>query len=247
MYDMVVMKLAVLLCLSTLAVAQQIPPGTVVPIVLDTALDASKTKSDKKIEGRVMQDVPFSAKETIKERSRIRGHIVNVVKPGPAGSSITVRFDVISDRGRTIPITAALLAIASDAAVYEAQSPINVTSDRDPMTQWTTRQIGGDVVARAQGKAGSKNGVTGTWIGGTSVEIKLTPNPEAGCPDGPGYGEEQAVWVFSSGACGVYGWKDMKIEKSGSTAPIGDIVLKSERKLNVRRGSGWLLISGKKD
>jgi len=237
--------LLLLLLLSTLAVAQaqQIPPGTVVPVMLDTALDAGRTKSDRQIEGRVMQDVLLYAKDKIKERSRIRGHIVNVTKPGASGAAITLKFDVISEGGRTIPITAALLAVASNAAVSEAQSPINVTSDRDPMTQWTTRQIGGDVVSRSQGKAGSKKGVTGTWLGGTSVAIKLTPNPTSGCPSGPGYDEMQAVWVFSSDACGVYGLRDIDIANSGKSSPLGDIVLKSDRKLSIGPGSGWLLIT----
>jgi len=236
------MKLALFLLISTMAVAQQVPPGTAVPVMLNTALDASKTRADKRIEGRVMQDVPLSANEKIRERSRISGHIVNVTKPGTHGSSITLKFDVITDGNRTIPITANLLAVASDAAVSDAQSPINVTSDRDPMSQWTTRQVGGDVVSRAQGKAGSKSGVMGTWQGGTSVSIRLTPNPKAGCPEGSGYGDEQAVWVFSSDACGAYGLKDLTIDRS-TTAPVGDIILQSPRKISIRGGSGWLLMS----
>ena len=190
-----------------------------------------------------MQDVLVVGMDKIKERSRITGHIVSVTKPGKSGSTLVVKFDVIEDRGRRIPITAALLAFAADNAVSDAQSPINVTSDRDPMTQWTTRQVGGDVVGRAQGKVSSVEGVGGEWLGGTSVSIKLTPNPQAGCPGGPGYDEEQAVWVFSSSACGVYGLKDLKIESSGAMAPFGNIALKSTRNIALRGGSGWLLMA----
>jgi hypothetical protein len=243
MKNRVFIHVIVLLALSIGMVGQQIPPGTVVPVMLETTLDAVKTKSDKKIEGRVMQDVLLSGRQKIKERSRISGHVVDVARPGASGSALTVRFDVISDDGRTIPITAALLAVASENAVSEAQSPINLTSDRDPMTQWTTRQVGGDIVNRAVGKAGSKKGVSGTWLGGTSVAMKLTANPTAGCNGGTGYDEEQSLWVFSSDACGVYGLKGVTIERSGKNLPSADIVLKSNSRLQIGRGSGWLLIA----
>ena len=140
-------RLLLLLFPSSIAAAQVLPPGTVVPVMLDSPLNATKGQSDKKIEGRVMQDVLVVGMDRIRERSRITGHIVSATKPGKSGSTLVVKFDVIQDRGRRISITAALLAFASDNAVSDAQSPINLTSDRDPMTQWTTRQVGGDVVA----------------------------------------------------------------------------------------------------
>jgi len=236
-------RFLLLLFFSSIAAAQVLPLGTVVPVMLDSPLNASKSQSDKKIEGRVMQDVLVVGMDRIRERSRITGHIVSATKLGNSGSNLAVKFDVIQDRGRRISITAALLAFASDNAVSDAQSPINLTSDRDPMTQWTTRQVGGDVVARSRGTVGSKEGISGTWLGGTSVSIKLTPNRKAGCPDGPGYEGEQAVWVFSSSACGVYGVKDVKIESTGAAAPFGNIVLSSPRNISVRGGSGWLLMA----
>src|SRR5215472_6702525 len=100
--------------------------------------------------------------------------------------------------------------------VAQAQIPINSSSDRDPVSQWVTRQVGGDVVNRGRGKAASKSGAVGTWVEGSSVLMKLTPNRDAGCPgDGPGYDREQAVWIFSSAACGVYGVTNLEIASSG--------------------------------
>ena len=72
--------------------------------------------------------------------------------------------------------------------------------------------------------------------------IKLTPNPAAGCPSGPGYDREQAVWIFSSAACGTYGMNDVKVAGSGGTPPLGEIVLTSNRSVGIRGGSGWMLI-----
>ena len=96
---------------------------------------------------------------------------------------------------------------------------------------------------RGWGKAGSSSGVMGKWMGGTSVVIKLTPNPEAGCPGGgPGYEIEQAVWVFSSAACGTYGLSNVVIAHSGRTSRAGQIELKSTKNMSIGSGSGWLLM-----
>jgi hypothetical protein len=74
--------------------------------------------------------------------------------------------------------------------------------------------------------------------------MKLTPKADAGCTGGPGYDHEQSLWVFSSAACGTYGLSNAKIASSGLTKPIGEISLSSDRNINIRSGSGWLLIIG---
>lgn len=235
-------RLAALLLPFAMVFAQEIPPGTVLPVKLSTGLSAKTDEAGKKIEGRVMQEVLLPGGAKIREGARVTGHVLSVAKPQPAGSGMVVKFDAIGDRGQTMPLTAAVLAVASVDQVSEARSPINSTSDRDPVSQWVTRQVGGDVVNRGRGKVGARGGLTGTWLEGSSVQIRLTPNPEAGCPGGLGYDEEQAVWVFSSTACGTYGLSDLKIASSGGTAPLGEIVLKSARNVGIRSGSGWLLI-----
>ena len=234
--------LATSLLILAIGFAQDLPVGTVIPVMLSSSLNADKDEAGKKIEGKIMQDVPLSSGGKIRERSSVTAHVVRVTKPGPSGSSIVLKFDAIEDRGRPIPLTAGLLALASMARVAEAQSPISSTSDRDPVSQWVTRQVGGDVVNRGRGIAGSRDGVVGTWVGGSSVLIKLTPNPAVGCPSGPGYDREQAVWIFSSAACGTYGSGDVKIASSGGRPPVGEITLRSGRNVTIRGGSGWLLI-----
>jgi hypothetical protein len=76
--------------------------------------------------------------------------------------------------------------------------------------------------------------------------MKLTPNPEAGCPGGAGYDREQAIWIFSSAACGVYeltGLSKIKIVRSGAISPLGEVELNSDKDVSLRAGSGWLLMS----
>ncbi|MGO9303413.1 MAG: hypothetical protein ACLP3R_06870, partial [Candidatus Korobacteraceae bacterium] len=54
--------------------------------------------------------------------------------------------------------------------------------------------------------------------------------------------QEQALWVFSTTACGVYGFEDLKLAQTGSSAPVGQITLESAKDILVRDGSGWLLL-----
>jgi hypothetical protein len=235
-------RLATGLLLAAIAAPTGLPVGTVVPVMLRSNLNARKDQAGKKIEGEVMQEVPLPSGGKISRRSRVTGQVVSVTRPGSSGSSIALEFDAIQDNGQTIPLTAALLAVASFTSVADAQSPIDAASSDEPASVWVTRQVGGEVVNRGRGKVGTRYGVVGRWVEGSSVLAKLTPNPDAGCPSGPGYDREQAVWIFSSSACGTYGLGDLKIASSGSTLPPGNIVLTSSQNVEIRGGSGWLLI-----
>jgi hypothetical protein len=220
--------------------SQDIPAGTVIPIMLHSSLNAAKDRVGKKIEGRIMQDVRTASGRTIREGSRMIGHVVHVTPPESSASSMVVKFEALEQEGRTTALTTSLLAVASTASVRDAQLPITANSDTDPVSQWVTRQVGGDVVRRGQRRVASHDGVLGTWVGGSSVLIKLTPNPKAGCSEGPGYDREQAVWIFSSAACGAYGL-NLKIARTGATPPLGEIEITSRRNVDIGDGSAWLL------
>lgn len=235
-------KFAIVLILAAIIHVRDIRVGTVIPVMLSSSLNSAKDQPGKKVQGRVMQKVPLPSGQSISERSQVFGHIVSVTKRGESGSRIVLAFDAIKDHGRTIPISAAALAVASLGNVFEAQTPISLNSDLLPETQWVTRQVGGDIVRRDYRKVSSAAGVSGTWLEGTSVSIKLTANPAAGCPEGPGYDREQAVWVFSSSACGGYGLGDLKISNLEGSEP-GQITLTSRRNVSIGGGSGWLLIA----
>jgi hypothetical protein len=54
---------------------------------------------------------------------------------------------------------------------------------------------------------------------------------------------EQSLWIFSTTACGAYGFEDLTLANAGRTPPVGQIALESTKKaFSMRGGSGWLLV-----
>jgi hypothetical protein len=227
--------IGVLIAFSAISLGQALPAGTVLPISLKSRIESKKESAGKKFEGSVMQDVQSVDGRLIKRGARVSGQIVSAT-----GTKLVLRFDGLEDSGKTIPLNVRLLAVASMMSIADAQAPVNAVPDI-PTNEWTTRQVGGDVVFRGRGIAKSGSGVTGTWVQGGSVLMMLTPNPDMGCESGPGYERAQSLWVFSSSACGAYGLKDVVIARDAEATP-GNIELDSEGNVDIRPGSGWLLI-----
>jgi hypothetical protein len=57
-----------------------------------------------------------------------------------------------------------------------------------------------------------------------------------------GNDQPQAVWVFSSDACGLYDFRNVTLTHAGRTSPVGETRLESPKgNLNIPSGSGLLL------
>ena len=72
--------------------------------------------------------------------------------------------------------------------------------------------------------------------------VRVDPNAARGCRGELGDASNlQALWVFSSDACGVYGFPSLTIAHAGRKAPVGEIKLVSEQNIHIRSGNAMLL------
>jgi hypothetical protein len=238
-----VLVAGLLLAASSL-IAQEIPAGTVLPVMLRTTLDARKARVGQKIEARVMQDVPLSSQTRIRAGTKLVGHVVEVTRPGPtSGSRIAISFDRVIIRGAEIPVTTSLRSLASMMEVFEAQLPTNAIDDYGTTTSdWVTVQIGGAAVYRGNGTVTTDGQVVGKSTLGGEVTAKLIASGDGACRGtAAGNDREQALWLFSPSACGAYGFADLKIVHAGRHDPVGQIILASDKNVHVPAGSGLLL------
>jgi hypothetical protein len=222
---------------------ESIPPGTIFPVVLNSTLSSAKAKPGQIVTARVMQDVPLTNGRTIRAGAIVIGHITSVT-PATNGSParLSLRFDTLKISHERIPITTNLRAAASFMDVEEVQIPTMGPDRATPQGAWTTTQIGGDAVYRGGGPVEGAFGRVGRPVY-DGVLDQLNANPDGGCRaaidsnDAP-----QALWVFSSNACGAYGLPHLKIAHTGRTDPIGEITFKSTKgQAQIHAGAGLLL------
>jgi hypothetical protein len=220
-----------------------IPAGTILPVALKSSLNSRKLKAGQIITARVMQDVPLSPGSTIHAGAQLVGHVIGVQPTnGANGAQISHRFDTLAVSRKRMPITTDLRALASWMDVWDAQLPKTGPDRGTSENAWTTDQIGGEVVYRGGGPVADGLRVVGEpTYGGVLVHISAKPGTKC-----RGETEDndrlQALWVFSSSACGVYGFPDLTIAHAGRSNPVGEITLVSDKRdVNIRSGSGMLL------
>lgn len=222
----------------------RVPVGTVLPVRLNHGFSSKNARARQGITGRIMQDVPLPNARKIPEGAKVAGMILSVSPSGNSSSGkISFRFDRLQIHHRRIPIVTSLRALASFMEVGFAQVPETSPGFGTPYNWATTDQIGGDV------KYGVGGPVTDQWghtvgegvFDGVLVHVRAQPGSKCrGAMDNED--RLQALWVFSSDACGVYGMTGVKIMHAGRTEPEGEIVLAAERgNLKVQGGSGMLL------
>lgn len=232
-----------LLALSSGLWAQEtIPSGTILPLKLTSSLDSRKIKPGTIVTARVMQDVPLRGGVKIPAGAKVAGQ---VLESGvlPAGvSRLVLRFDTLTFRQQSFPITSDLRAMASMLEVDDAQIPTTAPGIGDVWVWMDTNQIGGDAVYGQGGPVMNGSEVVGTAVPG-GVLVKVRANHEAGCrAEIDGNDAPQALWVFSADACGVYGFSGLKIAHAGRGEPRGVIVLESGAgPVRVKAGTGVLL------
>jgi len=229
---------------ATLSFAQQrIPAGTILPVQLNLTVKSNKSKPGQKITARIMQDVPLPGRHRIPIGAKVAGEVVSVVPQSPPHrGELTIRFDKVMTGKQEVPVITNLRALASMMDVFEAQVP-DTGSDRGTPWYWrTTEQIGGQVNYHGQGVITEGNDVVGHSTE-DGVLARASSSSRGRCRDGfAGNDRLQALWVFSSDACGIYDYGEVILKHAGRSDPRGVITLQADRgNVNLRSGSGLLL------
>jgi hypothetical protein len=225
--------------------ASIISPGTILPVILRTTIAADKVKQGQTIRAQIAQEVPLAG-ATIPKGSKVEGQVVEVVPAGNGGSArVSIRFDKVYSRGQMIAVTTDLRALAGFMDVQETALPDETPGEGDVARWGTTTQIGGESVYGAGGPVMSADDtslVVGKAVSdGVLVEVRRKEGTKCRGAIKENH-NPQAMWVFSSDACGVYGISNVSIEHAGRTEPVGTIVLEMQgRNTRVRSASGMLL------
>jgi hypothetical protein len=209
----------------------QLPVGLILAARLKDTFKVKDLQKGTIVELQVMQDTPLPDHSKIPMKALVRGSVVSAANDsdGP-GVNVTFAFTQVADKDQSFSIATVVRAIASFMAVRKAQTPLTGADTGSPPGWANTVQVGGDIRYGDGGpvRNSHKQKVGKGVLGGVLVHISA--NPSLGC-DGPIKGEDylQALWVFSSDACGVYGMKELKISHSGNSDPIGEVTLHFEK------------------
>ena len=235
-------RIIAILVWATCVSAQEIPSGIALPITLSSTLDATKVKPGQPISGSIAQDVPLPSGAKLRSGSRVNGRVLQAGLMSDGGSYLRIQFDQVRDHGRAIPITTSLRALASPRAAQQAQFPKHTPYRGESPANWTTVQVGDDVVYRGGGHVMHGDAVVGDPVR-DGVLAELTSEPESGCATGSDH-RRLALWIFASSACGAYDFfDDLQITHPGDANPIGEIALQSRQNVKVPAGSALLLIT----
>jgi hypothetical protein len=223
--------------------AQQIPGGYILPVQLERTLSVTRARPGDAIEARIMQEVPLPNREKVALRSLVKGTVLSVARDqDETGVELTVRFDHVSHRRQNVSVTMSLRAMASYMAVHQAEMPVGAFDAAFPRWEDTV-QIGGDLRygdgSAVRNRRKEKVGVG--VLGGVLVYVKA--NPALGC-EGPSGADHrlQALWLFSSDACGVYGFQSVELVRNGQSPPVGEIILHFKKPdMKLSSGTGMLL------
>ncbi|HZD31934.1 MAG TPA: hypothetical protein VE779_09765 [Candidatus Angelobacter sp.] len=222
---------------------QQLPSGTLLPVMLDDTINSNKVKPGQEIVAKLRQDVPLPDNGKIKRLAKVTGHIVAVSRESPGQpASLTLQFDKVEIEKDVVTVSTGLRALASMQIVAQVRQPVNTNmSPGTSVWDLNLSLIGGQIAYNGAKIVKAPNGQVVGRVPepGATLGVPMA-NPERGCV-GPVGNAEQAFWVFSTDACGLYDLKDFTyVSGIGGDAP-GKIILKAPKTVEIRGGSAWLL------
>jgi len=204
------------------------PPGATLPVLIHQTLKPHNLQQGQPISAQLIQIVPVSANVYLPSGAKLNGHIVNV-----SDSSISILFDQLSWKGRTIPVHVRLIAAAGMMNVYDTKLPV-APPDRGTSNpgDWTTRQVGGDELF-LQGWSGTVYDQYSQPVGYANYTgVYANPSSSGQLP--------RAMGPFSTTATGLHGFPDLSIASAGgSDMPI--TLAANKPNWQIRNGSALLL------
>jgi len=213
--------------------------GTVLPLQLSSTISLDKAVPGQPVTARIAQDVPLENGVVMRRGTKVLGHIVSVTPGSP--SRIALTFEKIEySKSNSLAIVSNLRALASNLEIESAAEPMTGSGRGTPSVWWNTVQVGGEGLY-GSGPLTRGEQVVGHWVSGGGAVGQVEANGK--CRGAAvGNSRDQSLWLFSTDACGVYGYSDVAIEHAGRTSPEGKITLTSTNpNLKIRAGSGILL------
>jgi hypothetical protein len=218
---------------------QPLPAGVTLPVQLGDTIRSGRTKTGTVFTATTTQRVPVSAETYLERGAKFRGEVVTSTSGDGTSAHpavLVIRFTQISYRGKTVPVATGAVAVASRLAVSDTYLPVNGSPDNftNNPASWTTRQVGGELVARS-GWVGPvvANGLqtvgSADYYGVYSLP-RETDAEEVRFP--------KAIGIFSTTARGMYGYeKGATLDSSGGAITITS----PERHAVIRNGERLLL------
>ena len=204
------------------------PAGATLPVVINQTLKPHGLAAGQPISAEIVQPVPVSANVDLPKGAKLEGHIVKV-----SDSSVSILFDRLSWKGRTIPVHVRLIAAAGMMNVYDTKLPEGVP-DRATSSpgDYTTRQIGGDEIYLS-GWSGKVYDQYSQPVGYANYSgVYADPARPGELP--------RAMGPFSTTATGLHGFPGCSIESAGGAdTPI--TLAASKPNWIIRSGSAMLL------
>ena len=214
-----------------------LPSGMPLPVQLTRSLRAGHVKVGESIIAKTTQRVPVSPQLYLPAGAELFGKVTASASAAPGkAATLSLRFTAIRFRGQTLPVTIIALAIANFTDVADTRLPLNAAGrGNSSPAGWTTRQIGGDEVARSGWIGEVINTQTQTVGFADYLGVYALPAPVSDLDPSPLPG---ALGVFSSSASGLYGFDQGSRLESGAgtltlTRPTG--------RLQLRNGDNLLL------
>lgn len=185
------------------------PPGATLPVLISRTLKPHNLQPSQQVTAELMQTVPVSTSVNLPKGAKLDGHVISV-----SDSAVSILFDQLRWKGRTLSLHVRLLAAASSNEVFQTRLPLGGT-DRGTSDShdWTTRQVGGDEVYLSAGSGRVYNQYSEPVGYADFSGVYADPSAPGKLP--------RAMGPFSTTATGLHGLREFSIVSPGGiSSPI---------------------------